>query len=136
MNKEYQELLAEFNTRNTSLENKEELLRSMNSRLFKAKQAITTLEQEKTELKEQRPDLLAEGKSVDKLNKRLKEIEEEIELKEDEIVGLTKKIPEIKSELYTLCQHTNTVYSELINICLQEVCNGLGIYAKNKNQQK
>ena len=62
MNKEYQELFAEFNAKKNTLENKEEFLRSMNSRLFKAKQAITTLEQEKTELREQRPDLLAEGK--------------------------------------------------------------------------
>ena len=39
---------------------------------------IEKLQEETRKLKEQRPALLADGKSVGKINKRLKKIEEEI----------------------------------------------------------
>lgn len=63
----------------------------MDSRKLNATDNITKLQEEIQKLKEQRPALLADGKSVSKINKRLKKIEEEIELKQDLIKGITEK---------------------------------------------
>ena len=61
---------------------------------------IAALQEETTKLKEQRPALLADGKSVAKINKRLKKIEEEIELNEDLIKGITDKKKSLDTTIY------------------------------------
>lgn len=63
----------------------------MDSRKLNAIDSIAELQEEIQKLKEQRPALLADGKSVAKINKRLKKIEEEIELNQDLIKGITEK---------------------------------------------
>lgn len=40
--------------------------------------------------------------------------DEEIELKEDEIIGINNKIPNLRQELQLLCTKTNTAYQQLI----------------------
>ena len=52
----------------------------MDSRKLNATNSIAELQEEIQKLKEQRPALLADGKSVTKINKRIKKAEEEIEL--------------------------------------------------------
>lgn len=61
---------------------------------------IAALQEEIIKLKEQRPALLADGKSVAKINKRLKKIEEEIELNEDLIKGITDKKKSLDTTIY------------------------------------
>ncbi len=61
---------------------------------------IAALREEIIKLKEQRPALLADGKSVAKINKRLKKIEEEIELNEDLIKGITDKKKSLDTTIY------------------------------------
>ena len=65
-----------------------------------AKNSIAALREEAVKLKEQRPELLADGKSVTKINKRLKKIEEEIELNEDLIKGITAKKKSLDTTIY------------------------------------
>ncbi len=54
------------------------MIKEMDNRKLKAIDNIEKLQEETRKLKEQRPALLADGKSVGKINKRLKKIEEEI----------------------------------------------------------
>jgi len=114
MNEKFEQLLAEFNERKENLEINEKLYNSLKSRLFDAKKVLSELDQEKIEIREQRPTLLADGENVDKLNKRLKEIEEEIELKEDEVKGIQNKLPVLRQDLKTMCSNTNVVYSQVV----------------------
>lgn len=67
------------------------MIKEMDNRKLKAIDSIEKLQEETRKLKEQRPALLADGKSVGKINKRLKKIEEEIELNQDLIKGITEK---------------------------------------------
>ena len=50
------------------------------SRICNAEEKIVELQEEAEELKKKRPKLLADYKDISKINRRLKEIEEEIEI--------------------------------------------------------
>ena len=54
------------------------MIKEMDNRKLKAIDNIEKLQEETRKVKEQSPALLADGKSVGKINKRLKKIEEEI----------------------------------------------------------
>lgn len=75
---------------------------AMDNRKFAAQNDIVKLQEEIQNLKTQRPTLLAEGKSVVKINKRLKKIEEDIELKQDLIKGVTEKKKNLGYDIYTV----------------------------------
>lgn len=66
-------------------------IEAMDNRKIEAQNDIIKLQEEIQNLKNQRPTLLAESKSVVKINKRLKKIEEDIELNQDLIKGITEK---------------------------------------------
>ena len=75
-------------------------IKAMDERKEQAQDKIKTLQDEIVKLKEERPALLADGKSVAKINKRLKNIEEEIELNEDLIKGITDKKKSLDTTIY------------------------------------
>ena len=106
---------------------RDELNNELCGRLMEARQNIVDLEDEKEKLREQRPALLADKKDVTKINKRLKEIEEEIELNQDTITGIENKNKDVLWSVYeTLC-NTQSAYQNYI----QEILNELGNkYAK------
>ncbi len=75
-------------------------INTMNKRQMTAQKNIKILQEEMAKLKAQRPALLADGKDVTKINKRLKKIEEEIELSEDLIKGIIAKKKNLDDTIY------------------------------------
>src|SRR5574344_2362176 len=75
-----------------------------------AKSEIIDLEEEKVQLKSERPALLADNEDVSKINKRLKEIDDEIELNHDTIIGVDEKRKKLNHEIFMAKQHTNSAY--------------------------
>lgn len=69
-------------------------------RITETENKIAGLENEAKSLKESRPALLADCKDVSKINKRLKDIDEEIEICRDTIIGVTEKQKNFKRDLY------------------------------------
>ena len=74
----------------------------LRQRAEQAKKDIIKLQEETEKLKEKRPALLADNKDVKKLNKRLKDIEEEIEINNDLITGITAKRRRVKGRFIKL----------------------------------
>lgn len=75
-------------------------IKAMDERKEQAQDKIKTLQDEIVKLKEERPALLAEGKDVSKINKRLKKIEEEIEVNQDLIKGVDNKKKSLQINIY------------------------------------
>lgn len=86
-----------------------------------AKNSIAALREETVKLKEQRPELLADGKSVTKINKRLKKIEEEIELNEDLIKGITTKKKNLDTTIYNTKQKRQQAFQGYIKGLMNKV---------------
>ena len=86
-----------------------------------AKNSIAALREEAVKLKEQRPELLADGKSVTKINKRLKKIEEEIELNEDLIKGITAKKKSLDTTIYNTKQKRQQAFQGYIKGLMNKV---------------
>src|SRR5574344_2879607 len=78
----------------------------------KAKAAIVNLEEEKAQLRADRPALLADNKDVSEINKRLKEIDDEIELNQDTILGVEEKRKKIKNEIFRAREDSNCTFKE------------------------
>lgn len=86
-----------------------------------AKSSIAALREETVKLKEQRPELLADGKSVTEINKRLKKIEEEIELNEDLIKGITAKKKSLDTTIYNTKQKRQQAFQGYIKGLMNKV---------------
>ncbi len=87
---------------------------AMDNRKFEAQNDIIKLQDEIQNLKVQRPTLLAEGKSVAKINKRLNTIEEDIELKQDLIKGVTEKKKNLNYDIYSIRMKKQKAFQEYI----------------------
>lgn len=86
-----------------------------------AEKNIVKLQEEYDNLKAKRPQMLADNKDISKLNKRLKKIEEEIEINKDTITGLTlKKKETIRAVYETVCTAQNA-YKSLIQAIMNEL---------------
>jgi len=86
----------------------------MDSRKLTAVDNIAKLQEEIQKLKEQRPALLADGKSVTKINKRLKKIEEEIELNQDLIKGITEKKKNLEIAIHNARNKKQDAFQEYV----------------------
>jgi len=86
-----------------------------------AKQNLVNLENEKEKLKNRRPAMLADGKDVSAINKRLKEIDDEIELNNDMVSGTTDKIKSLQSDIHNAQCDTNLTFKDLINCILDKL---------------
>lgn len=87
----------------------------LRQRAEQAKKDIIKLQEETEKLKEKRPALLADNKDVKKLNKRLKDIEEEIEINNDLITGITAKREKRNQDVRNIRYHVNQAYKTYIN---------------------
>ena len=87
----------------------------LRQRAEQAKKDIIKLQEETEKLKEKRPALLADNKDVKKLNKRLKDIEEEIEINNDLITGITAKREKRNNDVRNIRYHVNQAYKAYIN---------------------
>lgn len=87
----------------------------LKERITKAEQKIIKLEEEREKIKQIRPGMLAEEKDVSKINRRLRRIDEEIEVCQDTIVGVTEKRKNFRSEIYNAKVHANRCYKDYIN---------------------
>ncbi len=122
MNRKIEEKKEIFLDNLKKYKERKELNSELCGRLMDARQNIVDLEEEKEKLRAQRPALLADKKDVTKLNKRLKEIDEEIELNNDTITGVDAKNKDVLWSVYgTLCD-TQSAYQDYI----QEILNELG----------
>lgn len=88
---------------------------NLKTRSDNARKQITKLQEEAEKLKEKRPALLADNKDVKKLNKRLKDIEEEIEINNDLITGITAKREKRNQDVRNIRYHVNQAYKTYIN---------------------
>lgn len=88
---------------------------NLKTRSDNARKQITKLQEEAEKLKEKRPALLADNKDVKKLNKRLKDIEEEIEINNDLITGITAKREKRNNDVRNIRYHVNQAYKAYIN---------------------
>ena len=84
------------------------------SRKSKAKEDIDKLETQLQDLKEKRPQMLADEIDITNLNKEMKEVEEHSSIKIDEITGLEAKLLEIKKQDLPLMQEVNDTYEKLV----------------------
>ena len=90
-----QKMIDAFIEKDNILEKNSELTRRVNE----AEEKIVELQEESENLKKKRPQLLADCKDISKLNRRLKSIEEEIEILKDTIVGVNEKQENLKLEI-------------------------------------
>lgn len=88
---------------------------NLSQRAEQAQKDIIKLQEEIEKLKEKRPGLLADNKDVKKLNKRLKDIEEEIEINNDLIIGIAAKKEKRADEAWNIRIGANRAYQEYIN---------------------
>lgn len=86
----------------------------MDSRKLTAIDNIAKLQEEIQKLKEQRPALLADGKSVTKINKRLRKIEEEIELNQDLIKGIAEKKKNLEIAIHSTRNKKQNAFQEYV----------------------
>ncbi len=62
------------------------------------------------ELREKRQEALALGKSTEKINTALNEVRAELEIKEDELIGLQKRLETLQEEARILEKEKNDIY--------------------------
>ncbi len=120
MNKKYEEAKENFNEQ---LENYNSLLKhdkALENRLEEAEINISNLETEKEEIKQKRPALLADNEDVSEINKRLKEIDEEIELNKDTIIGIEAKRKEIQNNFAWAKERADKAYRKVISMAIQK----------------
>lgn len=86
----------------------------MDRRKLNAIDSIAELQEEIQKLKEQRPALLADGKSVTKINKRIKKAEEEIELNQDLIKGITEKKKNLEIAIHSARNKKQNAFQEYV----------------------
>ena len=122
-NQEEQNKLLEMRKKlDEDLEKRKEILHQdviLFNRSQKAKSQIMELEEKIKKLKEERPKLLADGKDVSQLNKKLKKFNEQIGICEDTIKGIDDKRKEVKDEIYVAKQNANFSYVEYIQEIIQ-----------------
>jgi chromosome segregation ATPase len=90
-------------------------------RIKQAKSDIATLEEEKLELKKKRPAMLADNEDISELSKRLKEIDEEIEICQDMILGLEEKLKIIKSPLEDAIRDAHIAFEEMVKAEMDKI---------------
>lgn len=90
-----QKMIDAFIEKDNILEKDSVLMRRANE----AEEKIVELQEEAETLKKKRPQLLADCKDISKLNRRLKSIEEEIEILKDTIVGVNEKQENLRLEI-------------------------------------
>lgn len=96
-------------------------IKAMDERKDQAQDKIKTLQDEIVKLKEQRPALLAEGKDVSKINKRLKKIEEEIEVNQDLIKGVDNKKKNLQINIYNARVKKQEAFQDYIKSIMKTV---------------
>ncbi|MEI8128832.1 MAG: hypothetical protein WCG95_04355 [bacterium] len=113
--------LEQFEEANNRREELIELSNDLYNRGEDAKSEIIDLEDEKVKLKSERPALLADNEDVSEINKRLKEIDDEIELNQDIILGVEEKRKNIKHKIFRATEDSNSTFKELVNKKLDEI---------------
>lgn len=108
------EAQKEFTTALKNYNQHVELSSKLYSRKNKAKADIENLETQLQNLKEKRPQMLADEIDITNLNKEMKEIEEGISIKNDEIIGIEAKSKEIDKNKIPLMQAVNDTYEKLV----------------------
>lgn len=96
-------------------------IKAMDERKEQAQDKIKTLQDEIVKLKEERPALLAEGKDVSKINKRLKKIEEEIEVNQDLIKGVDNKKKSLQINIYNARVRKQEAFQDYIKSIMKTV---------------
>ncbi len=96
-------------------------IKAMDERKEQAQDKIKTLQDEIVKLKEERPALLAEGKDVSKINKRLKKIEEEIEVNQDLIKGVDNKKKNLQINIYNAKVKKQEAFQDYIKSIMKTV---------------
>lgn len=96
-------------------------IKAMDERKEQAQDKIKTLQDEIVKLKEERPALLAEGKDVSKINKRLKKIEEEIEVNQDLIKGVDNKKKNLQINIYNARVSKQEAFQDYIKSIMKTV---------------
>lgn len=96
-------------------------IKAMDERKEQAQDKIKTLQDEIVKLKEERPALLAEGKDVSKINKRLKKIEEEIEINQDLIKGVDNKKKNLQINIYNARVKKQEAFQDYIKSIMKTV---------------
>jgi len=95
-------------------EKNEGILSNLHDRQYKAEKAIEQLEGKLISLKEQRQKMLADEIDITNLNKEMKEIEEEISIKNDEIIGVKAKYTELDKNRQVLKREVNSAYEKFV----------------------
>ncbi len=96
-------------------------IKAMDERKDQAQDKIKTLQDEIVKLKEERPALLAEGKDVSKINKRLKKIEEEIDVNQDLIKGVDNKKKNLQINIYNARVKKQEAFQDYIKSIMKTV---------------
>lgn len=96
-------------------------IKAMDEKKEQAQDKIKTLQDEIVKLKEERPALLAEGKDVSKINKRLKNIEEEIEVNQDLIKGVDNKKKNLQINIYNARVKKQEAFQDYIKSIMKTV---------------
>ncbi len=96
-------------------------IKAMDERKEQAQDKIKTLQDEIVKLKEERPALLVEGKDVSKINKRLKKIEEEIEVNQDLIKGVDNKKKSLQINIYNARVKKQEAFQDYIKSIMKTV---------------
>ena len=99
-------------------------------RIRQAKEDIEALEQEKTDLKAKRPSMLAENEDISELNNRLKEIDDEIEICKDTILGVEEKLKSVENQLRDARRIAMIAFEEMVKAEMDKLIPTYQKYAK------
>ena len=105
-----QKMIDAFIEKDDILEKESALIRRANE----AEEKIVELQEEAETLKKKRPQLLADCKDISKLNRRLKAIEEEIEILKDTIIGVNEKQENLRLEIREKIWDAQDAFQEYI----------------------
>ena len=92
----------------------EEILGNLHDRQYNTERAIEQLDEKLIKLKEQRQKMLADEVDITNLNKEMKEIEEEISIKNDEIIGVKAKYTDLSKNRQILKRDVNSAYEKFV----------------------
>jgi len=102
----------------------------LHSRIKQAQKDIENLEQEKTELKSKRPMMLADNEDITGLSSRLKEIDDEIEICKETILGVNEKLESMKNPLRNAKVDADNAFEEMVKAEMEKLVPAYQKYAK------
>ena len=123
-------LKQNFLEKNQAAQEIDTLKWELHGRIRQAENDTAALEEEKIELKNKRPAMLADNEEISELNSRLKEIDDEIEICKDTILGINEKLKSTELRLRNAKVDADNAFEEMVKAEMDKLVPAYQKYAK------